>query len=392
MKDDRNIAENYLIHTYNRYPIVFDYGKGVYLYDDTGKRYLDFASGIGVFALGYGQQEYNQALKAQIDKIIHTSNYFYSAPLANAAKKLVKISNMKRVFFCNSGAEAIEGAIKIARKYGHVKKQLKESEIISLEHSFHGRSTGALALTGNITYQEDFFPLMQGVKFAKLNDIGSVKEKITDKTCAIILEPIQGEGGIYPAKREFLVELRKLCDERDILLIFDEIQCGMGRSGSMYVFQEYGILPDVLTTAKALGCGIPVGAFLVNERAEDILEAGDHGTTYGGNPLACVAVDKVLDLFEKLQITEHVKKLTPYLESRLNELVQNKETVIERRGKGFMQGLELQIPAKGVINKAIENGLIVLLAGTNVIRFLPPLIIEKHHIDEMFEILFEILE
>ena len=241
MKDDRNIAENYLIHTYNRYPIVFDYGKGVYLYDDTGKRYLDFASGIGVFALGYGQQEYNQALKAQIDKIIHTSNYFYSAPLANAAKKLVEISNMKRVFFCNSGAEAIEGAIKIARKYGHVKKQLKESEIISLEHSFHGRSTGALALTGNITYQEDFFPLMQGVKFAKLNDIGSVKEKITDKTCAIILEPIQGEGGIYPAKREFLAELRKLCDESDILLIFDEIQCGMGRSGSMYVFQEYGI-------------------------------------------------------------------------------------------------------------------------------------------------------
>lgn len=392
MKDDRQIAEQYLIHTYNRYPIEFDYGKGVYLYDVMGKKYLDFTAGIAVFAIGYGNEEYNQVLKQQVDKIIHTSNYFYSAPMAKAAEKIVKASGMKRVFFCNSGTEAIEGAIKVARKFARTVKNIEKSEIIAMNHSFHGRSTGALAVTGNLNYQENFKPLIEGIKFAEFNCLESVIEKITNNTCAILLEPIQGEGGIYPAKKEFLEGLRKLCDEKNILLIFDEIQCGMGRCGTMFAYEDYGVKPDILTSAKALGCGVPVGAFLVNEKAENILQAGDHGSTYGGNPLACAAVSKVLDLFDELKLVDHVKELTPYFENKLNQLVEQKTTVKVRRGKGFMQGLELIIPASPIVEKAILNGLILITAGTNVVRLVPPLIIEKEDIDNMIEILSEILE
>lgn len=392
MKDDRQIAEQYLIHTYNRYPIEFDYGKGVYLYDVMGKKYLDFTAGIAVFAIGYGNEEYNQVLKQQVDKIIHTSNYFYSAPMAKAAEKIVKASGMKRVFFCNSGTEAIEGAIKVARKFARTVKNIEKSEIIAMNHSFHGRSTGALAVTGNLNYQENFKPLIEGIKFAEFNCLESVVEKITNNTCAILLEPIQGEGGIYPAKKEFLEGLRKLCDEKNILLIFDEIQCGMGRCGTMFAYEDYGVKPDILTSAKALGCGVPVGAFLVNEKAENILQAGDHGSTYGGNPLACAAVSKVLDLFDELKLVDHVKELTPYFENKLNQLVEQKTTVKVRRGKGFMQGLELIIPASPIVEKAILNGLILITAGTNVVRLVPPLIIEKEDIDNMIEILSEILE
>lgn len=392
MKDDRQIAEQYLIHTYNRYPIEFDYGKGVYLYDVMGKKYLDFTAGIAVFAIGYGNEEYNQVLKQQVDKIIHTSNYFYSAPMAKSAEKIVKASGMKRVFFCNSGTEAIEGAIKVARKFARTVKNIEKSEIIAMNHSFHGRSTGALAVTGNLNYQENFKPLIEGIKFAEFNCLESVVEKITNNTCAILLEPIQGEGGIYPAKKEFLEGLRKLCDEKNILLIFDEIQCGMGRCGTMFAYEDYGVKPDILTSAKALGCGVPVGAFLVNEKAENILQAGDHGSTYGGNPLACAAVSKVLDLFDELKLVDHVKELTPYFENKLNQLVEQKTTVKVRRGKGFMQGLELIIPASPIVEKAILNGLILITAGTNVVRLVPPLIIEKEDIDNMIEILSEILE
>lgn len=392
MKDAVQTAEQYLIHTYNRYPIVFDYGKGVYLYDVEGKEYLDFTAGIAVFALGYGNEKYNQGLKEQVDKLIHTSNYFYSVPMAEAAKKLVKASGMKKVFFCNSGTEAIEGAIKIARKFGRIEKKIEKSQLIAMNHSFHGRSTGALAVTGNPKYQESFKPLMDGVRFAEFNSLESVEENITNNTCAVLLEPIQGEGGIYPAKKEFLLGLKKICDEKNILLIFDEIQCGMGRCGTMFAYEDYGVKPDVLTTAKALGCGIPVGAFLVGEKAEAILEAGDHGSTYGGNPLACTAISNVLDLYEELHIVEHVRDLTPYLEEKLDELVHKKTAVKERRGKGFMQGLELSIPAGPIVKRAIENGLILVTAGTDVVRIVPPLIIEKEHINKMFEILSEILE
>ena len=378
-------AEQYLIHTYNRHQIVLDKGDGVYLYDVEGKQYLDFGAGIAVFALGYNNKEFNDALKAQVDKLIHTSNLFYNSNLAEAAKKVVTATGMDKVFFTNSGTEAIEGAIKLARKYAYQKGIKEDSEIISMNHSFHGRSLGALAVTGNKHYQEPFGPMTAGIKFADYNDLESVKAFITDKICAIILEAVQGEGGIYPANEEFIKGIRALCDEHDILMICDEIQCGMGRTGKMYAFQNYGIQPDIVTTAKALGCGVPVGAFVANKKVSGVLVPGDHGTTYGGNPFVLAAVNKVFDLYEKQGILKHVKETTPYFEEKLDALAAKYDFIKERRGKGFMQGLEFTVPVGPVITKAIENGLILVSAGTNIIRFVPPLIIEKKHIDEMIE-------
>ena len=336
-------AEEVILHTYNRFQIVLDKGNGVHLYDVDGKEYLDFAAGIAVFALGYNNQAYNQALKDQIDKVIHTSNLYYNVPMMEAAEKLVKATGLSKVFFTNSGTEAIEGAIKVARKYAYLKDGSNDHEIIAMNHSFHGRSLGALSVTGNTHYQDPFKPLIGGIKFADFNDLESVKAQITDKTCAIIMETVQGEGGIYPAEPEFLQGVRKLCDEHDILLILDEIQCGMGRTGSMFACQAYGVQPDVMTCAKALGCGVPVGAFVLNEKtANASLVPGDHGTTYGGNPLACAAVSKVFDLFESEKIVEHVNKVAPYLEEKLDQLVEKYDFITTRRGKGLMQGLVLE--------------------------------------------------
>ena len=386
-KEYMDRAENAVLHTYNRFPVVLERGEGVRLYDLDGKEYLDFGAGIAVFALGYGNKAYNQALKDQVDKLIHTSNLFYNMPMTEAAEKLLKASGLSKVFFTNSGTEAIEGAIKAARKYAWLRDGSTDHEIIAMKHSFHGRSLGALSVTGNAHYQEPFKPLIGGIRFADFNDLDSVKEQITEKTCAIILEPVQGEGGIYPASREFLQGLRSLCDEKDILLILDEIQCGMGRTGSMFAYQDYEVEPDIMTTAKALGCGVPVGAFVLNEKtAQNSLVPGDHGTTYGGNPLACRAVSKVFDLFEDEKILEHVQKIAPYLEKKLDELVEKYDFLTERRGKGLMQGVVVSgRPVGEIINKAIENGLFVLSAGTDVLRFVPPLIITEADIDEMAE-------
>ena len=381
-------AEQALLHTYNRYQIVFDKGEGVYLYDLNGKKYLDFCAGIAVFALGYKNEEYNQALKDQIDKVIHTSNYYYNVPAIEAAKKLQKVSGMDRVFFTNSGAEAVEGAIKAARKYGYLKDGQTDHEIIAMEHSFHGRTMGALSITGNPKYREAFQPMIGNIRFATLNDFESVLEQVTDKTCAIIFETIQGEGGIHPATEEFLKKVKALCEEKDILLILDEIQCGMGRTGSMFAWQKYGIKPDIMTTAKALGCGVPVGAFLMTEKvAQNSLVAGDHGTTYGGNPLAAAAINKVLDLFEENHIIENVNIVGEYLEKRLDELVDKYDFIEARRGIGLMQGLVFKCPVGPYIQKALDSGLVLINAGANIIRFIPPLIITKEHVDEMIAIL-----
>lgn len=378
-------AEQALVHTYNRYPIVLDHGEGVYLYDTEGKKYLDFAAGIAVCSLGYGHPEYNAALKEQMEKLLHVSNLFYTAPVVDAAEKLKKASQMDRIFFTNSGTEAIEGALKAARKYAYTKKSGKY-EFIAMEHSFHGRSMGAVSVTGTENYRTPFEPLVGGVRFAKYNDLESVKAQITDQTCAIILETVQGEGGIYPAESEFLKEIRMLCDENDILLILDEIQCGMGRTGSMFAWQDYGVRPDIMCMAKAIGNGMPVGAFAMTEEvAEYSLKPGDHGTTYGGNPFACAAVDKVLDIFEKDHIVEHVKEVTPYLEEKLDELVEKYDGVLKRRGKGLMQGLVLARPVGEVIANAQKEGLLVISAGGNVLRMVPPLVIKKEHVDEMIE-------
>lgn len=380
-------AEQVILHTYNRFPVVLEKGEGVRIYDTEGKEYLDFAAGIAVFALGYHHPEYSKALKEQIDKIIHTSNLYYNVPMTEAAEKLVKATGLSKVFFTNSGTEAIEGAIKVARKYAYLKDGSTDHEIIAMEHSFHGRSLGALSVTGNPHYQEPFKPLIGGIRFARFNDLESVKAQITEKTCAIIMETVQGEGGIYPAEPEFLQGVRKLCDEKDILLILDEIQCGMGRTGSMFACQSYGVAPDVMTCAKALGCGVPVGAFVLNEKtANGSLVPGDHGTTYGGNPLACAAVSKVFDIFEQEHILEHVQKITPYLENKLDELVDKYEFITARRGKGLMQGLVLEgKPVGDVVNKALENGLLIISAGGNVLRLVPPLVITEEDIDEMME-------
>ena len=380
-----NQAEEALLHTYNRYQIVLEKGEGVYLYDIEGKPYLDFAAGIAVCSLGYGNPKFTECIKKQVDELMHTSNLFYSKPIAEAAWRLKKATQMDRVFFTNSGTEAIEGALKAARKYAYTKGSGKY-EFIAMNHSFHGRSMGAVAVTGNEHYRTPFEPLIGGVKFADFNDIESVKAQITDKTCAIIMEPVQGEGGIYPATQAFLNEVRALCDEQDILLIFDEIQCGMGRTGTMFAWQGYGVKPDIMAMAKAIGNGVPVGAFAMTEKvAEYSLVPGDHGTTYGGNPLVCAAVNQVLQIFEEEKIVEHVQKISGYLEEKLNELVENNDFVETRRGKGLMQGLVLKKPVGDVVKNAIAQGLIVISAGGNVLRLVPPLVIEKEHVDEMIE-------
>ncbi len=393
MKNIIERGEAALLHTYNRYQIVLDKGNGVYLYDKNGKEYLDFVSGIAVFALGYHYKDYDDALKAQIDKLMHTSNYYYNEPAVNAAEKIKEISGMDRVFFTNSGAEAVEGAIKAARKYAFNKDGKCDHEIIAMNHSFHGRTMGALSVTGNTKYREAFRPMIGNVEFAEMNDIDSVKALINDKTCAIMFETVQGEGGIYPATVEFMQEVRKICDEKDILLILDEIQCGMGRTGSYFAWQQYGVKPDIMTCAKALGGGVPVGAFVMTQKvADNSLVAGDHGTTYGGNPFACAAVCKMIDLFEENNIIDHVNKITPYFEKKLDELVEKYDYITLRRGKGLMQGLVCKGPVSDIIAKAHEKGLILINAGSDIIRFVPSLIIEEEHIDKMIAILEEIFE
>ncbi len=393
MKEYIEEAEKALLHTYNRYQIVLDKGDGVYLYDIDGKKYLDFVSGIAVFALGYNNKEYNDALKGQIDKLLHTSNYYYNVPAIEAAKKIKEVSGMDRVFFTNSGAEAVEGAIKAARKYAFLKDGRTDHEIIAMNHSFHGRTFGALSVTGNPHYREAFEPMIGNIRFADLNDFDSVLACVNDRTCAIILETVQGEGGIFPATEEFLTKVRQLCDEKDILLILDEIQCGMGRTGYMFAWQKYGIKPDIMTTAKALGCGVPVGAFLLNEKVgANSLVAGDHGTTYGGNPFACTAISKVLDLFKQDNIIENVNEVAPYLEERLDALKDKYDFIVARRGAGLMQGLVFDRPVGDIIGMALEKGLILINAGADIIRFVPPLIITKKDVDDMIQILDSCLE
>ncbi|SHJ06185.1 aspartate aminotransferase family protein [Parasporobacterium paucivorans] len=387
-----DLGDEYFISTYNRHKIVLDKGEGVYLYDHSGKKYLDFASGIGVFALGYGNQEYNDALKAQIDNLIHASNYYYTVPAVTAAQKLCKAAEMKRVFFTNSGAEAVEGAIKLARKYAFNKDGIADHEIIAMKHAFHGRTLGALSVTGTPKYQTPFNPMPGGVCFAEYNNLDSVKELVNDKTCAIILECVQGEGGIHLADRDFMEGIKKICMEKDILLICDEIQCGMGRTGKMFAYMHYDLKPDIVTVAKALGCGVPVGAFLAGEKTQDSMKAGDHGSTYGGNPLVTAAVSKVFDLFESYDILNNVNVVGGYLAEKLDETAVKYGSILERRGIGMMQGLEFDRPVDKLVSMALKEGLIIISAGPNTVRFLPPLIITNEDVDSMIFILEKCIE
>lgn len=377
-------AEKAFYKVYNRFPVVFDRGEGVHLYDTDGREYLDFGAGIAVMGLGYGCRELNDAMKRQMDKLCHISNLFYNEPAIEAGEKLLKVSGMDKVFFTNSGTEAVEGLLKIAKRYAYDKGMAPDYEIIAMRHSFHGRSIGALSLTGNDHYQEPFAPLVPGIRFADFNDLDSVKKVWSERTCAVIMETIQGEGGIYPATEEFLKGVRDLCDESDALLLLDEIQCGMGRSGHMFAWQGYGVKPDAMSVAKALGNGVPVGAFLASGKAASAMVPGDHGTTYGGNPFVCAAASKVLDLFEEKRIVEHVREVGAYLWKRLDELVDKYDCVVAHRGQGLIQGLEFSMPVAGLVSNALlEQKLVLISAGSHVIRFVPPLVIETKDVDEM---------
>jgi acetylornithine/N-succinyldiaminopimelate aminotransferase len=379
-------AEQVLYKTYNRFPVIFDHGDGVHLYDSEGTEYLDFGAGIAVMGLGYNDPEYAEALTAQAGKLLHTSNLFYNQPAIDAGQKLLKASGMEKVFFTNSGTEAIEGALKIAKRHAFNRDGHGGHEIIAMKHSFHGRSLGALSVTGNDHYQEPFAPLLPGIRFAQFNNLNSVKELINEKTCAVLMETIQGEGGIYPATDEFIKGVRELCDKHGMLLILDEIQCGMGRSGYMFAWQKYGVKPDVMTVAKALGNGVPIGAFLAQGEAAVAMRPGDHGTTYGGNPFVCAAADKVLELFEKRNITAHVTEIGSYLWEKLDQFVKDHACAVDHRGAGLMQGVEFDRPVGEIVKKALlENQLVLISAGSNVIRFVPPLVISREDVDLMLE-------
>ncbi len=389
-------GENVFYKTYNRFPVVFDHAEDVYIYDVSGRKYLDFGAGISVCGLGYGNKLVNEAMMNQINKgLLHTSNLFYNEPAIEAAEKLTAMAGMDKVFFTNSGTEAIEGALKIARRY-HYNKGKKGCEIIAMQGSFHGRSMGALSVTGKDHYREPFEPLVGGVKFATYNDLSSVEALVNENTGAIIMETFQGEGGIYPATEEFLKGVRKICDDNDLLLILDEIQCGMGRTGYLFAWQEYDVKPDVLTVAKALGNGVPIGAFLARGEAAEAMKPGDHGSTYGGNPFVCAVASAVLDVFKEADIPGHAMDMGKLLWSALDDIKDNfPELVVDHRGKGLIQGLEFKEGVKvgEIVSKALlEQQLILISAEHNTIRFVPPLVIERQHITQMKEKLSAVLE
>lgn len=391
MNEYMKLTEENLLHTYNRFPITLDRGDGVYLYDTDGKKYLDFMAGIAVSGLGYGNVELKNALKEQIDNLLHSSNLYYNTTCGKAAEALRRASGMDRIFFTNSGAEANEGALKAARKYAWQKKSGR-FEFIAMKDSFHGRTMGALSVTEHPAYREPFEPLIPGVSFAEFNNLESVKKLVNEKTCGIIVEPVQGEGGINTATKEFMTGIRKLCDEEGILMICDEIQCGMARTGEMFAWQLYGTKPDIMTMAKAIGSGVPVGAFAMTKAiAEASLKPGDHGTTYGGNPLACAAVAKTLEIYENQKLAAHVKEVGDYMEEQLKKLVEDYDCVVEQRGLGLIRGIKLSGPVGEVVKKAMEEGLLIISARSDVIRLVPPLVIEKEHVDEMIEKLRKVL-
>lgn len=378
---------NVVMNTYNRFPITLEKGDGMYVYDDNGKKYLDFVAGIAVNSLGHNHKKLTKTISEQAQKLIHCSNLYWTKPQVSLAAKLVENSDFDKVFFCNSGAEAIEASLKISRKYG---SKTGRYEIITMKNSFHGRTFGAVTATGQPHYQEGLGALLPGIKYAEFNNFDSITEILSDKTCAILLEPLQGEGGIHPADIEYLKKIRKLCDEKDIVLIFDEVQCGVGRLGTLFAYQTFGVVPDAVCTAKGIAGGIPMGLMTATQKLSDSFKPGDHASTFGGNPLAASAGNVVID--ELLDgLLDNVKKNGTYLTEKLNVLKEKYSIITDVRGIGFMQGIELSVPVADIIKQTIENGLLLVNAGKNVIRFVPSLIAEKEHIDEAMEILDKVL-
>ena len=375
------------MHAYGRFDVTFDHGEGVHLYDVNHKEYLDFFSGIGVNSLGYNYPEYVASMEKQMHRLMHISNYFNTVETIEAANCIKKATKLDKVFFTNSGAESTEGALKLARKYYYLKHGKADSEVISFHHSFHGRTTGSVKLTGNPNYQKAFGPLIEEVQYATLNDLDSVKNLINDKTAAIIVEPVQGEGGVHVCTKDFLQGLRQLCNEHDIALILDEVQCGMGRTGTIMTYFQYDIMPDILCMAKGIGAGFPMGAFVANEKFASAMQPGDHGSTYGGNPMAGNACRTVFQIIEEKNLLSHVQEISEYVIEKLDELKDRYPCIKERRGLGLMIGLEFDRPVKDIVKSCLDKGLIVVTAGPHVVRMLPPFIIEEKDVDQMIHIL-----
>ncbi len=386
------LGKQYLLDTYAQVPVVFAGGEGMYLIDEEGKKYLDFVGGIAVNALGYHDAGLSAAIAEVVEKgLLHCSNLYYNIQAIAAAKGLCTLAGMDRVFFCNSGAEANEAALKLARKFGH-KSNPARTDIISMVHSFHGRTYGAITATGQDKYHVNFDPLPQGFSYAKFNNLESVKALVNEKTCAIIVEPIQGEGGIVPATVEFLQGLRELCDQKDILLIYDEVQCGMGRSGKPFAYQVYGVKPDILTTAKALAGGIPAGAMLTCEKANEIFKPGDHASTFGGNALAMAGVNEMVRRLNDPEFTDAVQQMGSYLREKLVQLAALYPTLCgEVRGMGLINGMVLTVSPRKVVDACFERGLLVASAGYDVLRFVPPLIVRQQDIDKALAIVEQAL-
>ncbi|MHA1727528.1 MAG: aspartate aminotransferase family protein [Promethearchaeota archaeon] len=397
-----------IMNTYSQFPVVLEKGNGVYVWDADGKKYLDFVAGIAVNALGYNNQDYIKNITEQLKKIQHCSNLYWMPPSIELAEVLTENSCFDKAFFCNSGAEAVEAAIKLCKKYGLKNHGEDCYEIITMKKSFHGRTMTTLSATGQRKYQKGFIPVMPGFSYAELNNFDELEKKVTKKTCGIIIEPIQGEGGIYPAKKEFLQKVRKLCDEKDIVLVYDEVQCGMGRSGKLFAYELFNVKPDVVSLAKGLGGGFPIGAMLAVESKAKALQPGEHASTFGGNYLACTAAKTVLNKLLNGGVLENVQKQGKYLAEKLGELKDKFDLITDARGYGLMQGIELDIPEKTednktnsgekkeirqeIVSKCMENGLLLVGAAKNVIRFVPPLIIGKKEIDEGINILNGVLK
>ena len=374
-----------------RYQIVLDHGEGVYVYDTHGKKYVDFLGGIAVNVLGHNHPALVKAVAEQAGKMIHCSNLYYTQVQADAAEKLTKLSGFGKVFFGNSGAEANEGAIKVARKYAHTISPDK-SQIITALHSFHGRTLATLTATGQPKYQEGFGPLPAGFDYVEYNNIEALEKMMSENTAAVMLEPIQGEGGVHVPTAEYLKKVRALCDKYNAVLIFDEIQTGIGRTGEFFAYDKFGVKPDVVTLAKGLAGGVPIGAFITSDKIADVLHAGDHGSTFGGNPLACAAANVVLATVGNEAFLKHVEEMGDYMKSRLEAIKAKFPTLVkEVRGVGLILGMEINKPGRDIVNACLEKGSIINCTAGNVLRFVPPLIVEKEHIDEVCDILEAVL-
>ena len=381
----------FLLETYSRYPVVFVRGKGMFLVDPEGRRYLDFVAGLGVNALGHRHPRIVKTIREQAAKLIHLSNLYYNEYQGLLAEKLCSLSGLERVFFSNSGTEAIEGAIKLARLAGHRAGGEAKCELVALEGSYHGRTFGAMSLTGQDKYRRGFEPLLENVKFVPRNDAHAIRAVVNDNTAAIILEPIFGEGGIHECSREFLWECRAAADRHHAALILDEIQCGLGRTGTMFAFQIFGITPDIVAIAKPIAAGLPLGAFLAREEFASAISAGQHGTTFGGGPLACRVALEYLSILEQEKLLENVSRVGAYLHEKLNDLIENCAAAVATRGRGFIQGLQLEIPARPVVEHALDEGVLINSTQDTVIRFLPPFLVQEKHVDKLIRVLKKLL-